>query len=197
MPDTPDPMWAHSLSSVPKRRVKVGINNAYCWWNFHAFPTTVLPLPRDDTFSDQPRLQQAYERLCTYESRLSVSANNPLPARWLGHLLREVPVKGILAREITSCKDDSALGKLSTFYRDRLLRVCEYTPNYIGSPLTCTSVQVAGGPTPAPSDHPSRPSVDVMQELNAVLPENYVPHDHGEAKRLVQQSFPILWPMLI
>jgi hypothetical protein len=57
---------------------------------------------------------------CAYESRLSASINNSLPARWLGHLLREVP---IFSKEITSCHDDSVLGELSTFYRERLLRV--------------------------------------------------------------------------
>jgi len=133
-----------------------------------AFPTTVLPLPLDDMFVDEPSLQQAYESLCAYEARHSAPINDPLPARWLGHLLREVPLKGDLANEITSCEDDAAIRKLSIFYRDRFLRV----------------FKAIGGPTPAPSDHPSRPSFDVMQELNAVLQDKNVPRDHGQAKRL-------------
>ncbi len=52
------------------------------------------------------------------------------------------------------------------------------------------TVKAIGEPTPAPSDHPSRPSFDVMQELNAVLQDNNVPRDHGQAKRLVRQSSP-------
>ena len=92
-----------------------------------AFPRIVLPLPRDNQFSDQSAgslqaLQFAYERLLTYETDHSESS---LPARWLGHLLREVPVKENLASEINSCRDNTAIERLSTFYRDRLVRLCE------------------------------------------------------------------------
>ncbi len=89
-----------------------------------AFPTTFLPLPLDDMFADKPSLQQAYESLCAYETRHSAPINGPLSARWLGHLLREVPIKEDLVNEIASCKDDAAIEDLSIFYRDRLLRVC-------------------------------------------------------------------------
>ena len=86
------------------------------------FPTSVVPLPRDELFSGQPSLQQAYERLLTYEND---HAGYPLPARWLGHLLREVLRKEDLAREITSCEGDTPVKLLSDFYRDTFLRLCE------------------------------------------------------------------------
>ncbi|KAF8331903.1 uncharacterized protein EI90DRAFT_3055831 [Cantharellus anzutake] len=127
-----------------------------------AFPRTVVSLPSDDLFNGQPSLQQAYERLRTYETTHSTK---PLPARWLGHLLREVPVKDALAREITSCKDDTAIQDLSDIYRDLLLRL--FKPQE--------------GPTPDPSDPSSRPS-DVIV-TNAILHDR-VPQDHGAAKCL-------------
>ena len=51
------------------------------------------------------------------------------------------------------------------------------------------SVKATCEPTPAPSEHPSRPSFDVMQELNAVLQDSNVPRDHAEAKHLVRKKF--------
>ena len=85
------------------------------------FPTTVLPLPRDGIFTGQLSLQEAYE------ADHPAPTSDSLPARWLGHLLREVPIKEALARSITSCADDGAIQHLSTYYRERFLRVCAYT----------------------------------------------------------------------
>ena len=156
-----------------------------------AFPTTVLPLPQDNIFSGQLGLQEAYDRLCVYETGHPAPISNPLPARWLGHLLREAPRKEALTREITCCADDAAIEALSVYYRDRFLRVCAYTSVALGPlPEPCTSVKAAA----APSDYPSRPSFDVMQKLNAVLQDSDVPPDHDEAKRRVCQSY-LLWSM--
>jgi len=81
-----------------------------------AFPRTVLPLlPADDQFADQPSLQQAYDRLRTYEVGHSTPQTGSLTARWLGHLLREFPRKEIFASEITSCADDAAIEDLGKF----------------------------------------------------------------------------------
>ena len=45
------------------------------------FPTTVLPLPVDDRFANQPNLQRAYERLRAYEACHSATGGDSLPAR--------------------------------------------------------------------------------------------------------------------
>ena len=155
-----------------------------------AFPTTVLPLPQDDIFADEPSLQQAYARVSAYEIDHFAPISNPLPARWLGHLLREVPIKESLAREINSCADDSEIEELSAYYQIRFLRVCESTC-FPRRATPCTQapymiVKPAGGPTPAPSDHPSRTSFNDAIQMNAAEFCS-VPRDHGEAKRWVHQ----------
>ena len=70
------------------------------------------------------------------------TGGDSLPARWLGHLLRELTAKENLANEITSCADDAAVVNVATFYRDRLLRLSEYC---------IFSIPVASSLNPSPS----------------------------------------------
>lgn len=86
-------------------------------------PSGSRPLPPDALFLDRPALHEAYESLLAYQARHPEPA---LTARWLGHLLREVPVQEHLAREITDCRNiDSNLDDLSEKYISLLLKFCE------------------------------------------------------------------------
>lgn len=93
----------------------------------------------------------------------------PLPmvcARLLGHLLRLAPVgnsQGQLQREIASADSDHAkLMRLATLYLQNFICAlsgyfcCPFDHSIILTGLS--TVKRSGGPTAAPSEHPSRPS---------------------------------------
>lgn len=79
-------------------------------------------LPNDQIFADSLEFNEVYQRLLNLES---TRGKDLVSIRWLGYLLREVPVKGSLATEILACTNDAEILELSKIYMGCLLRLCE------------------------------------------------------------------------
>ncbi|KAF8556879.1 hypothetical protein OG21DRAFT_1482659 [Imleria badia] len=112
------------------------------------YPT---PLP-PDPFPDNP-LQTAYQRCLALEvaAQAGLKPNSSCPpplvcARLLGHLLRLAPNtngREQVQREIMSAADDDQLMEVASVYLNGFIRVFKRSE-----------------PTPAPSEHSSRSSMD-------------------------------------
>lgn len=125
------------------------------------FPVPLPPNP----FLKPSELYTAYQRCLALEAATSGASrpHGPPPivcARLLGHLLRLAPPgngQGRVQRKITLAADDVKLMELASFYLSHF--ICPF--------------KRGGIPTPAPSEHPSRMSVeDVRQYSKALVREN-------------------------
>jgi len=128
----------------------------------------------------------AYQHAYNLASSYLRSERESMYGRVLGYMLRELPWddgRSKIASEINSCTDERSLADLGVFYINHFLRACEY--NWCRSNLTLLcSVRSSKGPTPAPSEHPSRPSFDDERDMNSdVITE--APQDHRTAKHQV------------
>ncbi|KXN89770.1 hypothetical protein AN958_05310 [Leucoagaricus sp. SymC.cos] len=93
-------------------------------------------------------------------------------ARCLGYLIRELPAEanGVVANEVVACNADfEKMKSLSQLYIDHLIRLFRRSK----------------GRTPAPSEHPSRPSFEMHSAFfsEAVEP---APMDHRSAKKCIK-----------
>ncbi|KAF8322435.1 hypothetical protein F5887DRAFT_1142921 [Amanita rubescens] len=139
-----------------------------------------LPANYPKTTKDQ---FNAYARCKSLEERADSVQRDGLSllvcARILGYLLKFAPTTegcATFAREVNSCCDDSALIALADKYTENFVRCCDQTHQ-------------KPHPTPAPSDHPSRPSFDIAKALREELrkpPEN---HEAAKAQALERDRY--------
>ncbi|KAG8929474.1 hypothetical protein FRC02_005533 [Tulasnella sp. 418] len=98
-------------------------------------------------------------------------------ARFLGYVILEAPTttgQENFAREVTSCQDGATLCKLAKFYIDHFVRC----------------FRAAKGRTPIPSEHPSRPSFDDIQETLAyLLREPTRNHQTAKSMALIRDGY--------
>jgi len=124
-----------------------------------------------------------------YDSALVVQAVSPLHGRVLGYTLIFAIGDEAIAREIVNCQDQNQCQVLAEFYTSYLLRCCEYpiAPYYWRDQPQPILLLVKGsrkGPTPAHTEHPSRPSFDVIWK-DAMDSIECAPENHADAKRKV------------
>lgn len=109
----------------------------------------------------------------------------------LGYLILHAPTeqgRANVSDEVATCGTTEKLADMATLYVTAIVQCCEY----LLFPLTFNQsfpavVRSAKGPTPAPSSHPSRPSLDdVSDTFLYMLLE--APQDHQRAKTLVNPS---------
>ena len=92
--------------------------------------------------------------------------------------------RNIVGRAINGCADDDQVHELGQYYRDNLILPSEsmtVSSQYLSSNAHCGVVKAR---TPAPNDHPSRPSVDLDRENLAVELEEGK-RDQTRLKKLV------------
>jgi hypothetical protein len=155
-----------------------------------AMPTPLPSNPFSSDLSGQPYV--AYQKCIALESRAPTLPKSSPPgvvvARLLGYLLvHSENGRQTLARDIADASDDAALIDLGRLYVNHFVKVCTYSAISLDAMLTVLPVKSASGPTPAPSEHPSRPALE--DERNAVASMNdEASLDHRKAKRAVRPS---------
>ncbi|KAH7884188.1 hypothetical protein F5I97DRAFT_1669731 [Phlebopus sp. FC_14] len=121
-----------------------------------------IPLPTNPF--PESAFGPAYKRCLDLEaaaSRLKAPPGCPPPiisARLLGHLLRIAPPgngQGQVQRDIMNASDDNALMEVASVYQNGFIRAFKRSK----------------GPTPAPSEHPSRPSFEDARAYSLQLME--------------------------
>ncbi|KIM79419.1 hypothetical protein PILCRDRAFT_823348 [Piloderma croceum F 1598] len=96
----------------------------------------------------------AYQRAFTLATAYPRRDRKAMCGRVLGYMLQELPWcdgRSKMASEVNSCVSEQHLVDLGMFYINHFLR----------------SFRSAKGPTPAPSEHPSRPSFDDERDMNS------------------------------
>lgn len=155
------------------------------------------PLP-ENPFPQSP-LHVAYQRCLALEAEtpdLKAPPHCPPPivcARLLGHLLRLAPAgngQGQLQREVASATDNTVLMHVAGVYLSNFIRGCKPQPFHClfdQSVLLCglSTVKRSSGPTPAPSEHPSRPSFEDAREYAMGMVEE-CQLDHRSARVAVR-----------
>ncbi|CAE6460738.1 hypothetical protein ACGC1H_005326 [Rhizoctonia solani] len=125
-------------------------------------PATPLP-PLDGLFVGQQAVQTAYLRI------LPLERTHARHMRILGYMMIHAPVeegRADVARSINECSTDLEVVELGQHY-------FQYFVKYFQT--------LANKPTPTPSNHPSRPSVDARRD--AILASiQQAPASHSEAK---------------
>ena len=154
------------------------------------------PLPLNPFLSDlSGRPYRAYQKCIDLESlaptNLALQRSSPpglVAARLLGYLLvHSENGRPKLAREIINASDDATLVSLARHYIAHFVKVCMYTAISVDDMLTLLPVKRASGPTPAPSDHPSRPSFEAERE-SLVSTNDPASLDHRKSKQAVRFS---------
>lgn len=146
--------------------------------------------------------RSAYQKCRDLEYRALDNSNSSLlttkppalvAARLLGHLLLLVPNAGgqeTLAEEIDNASTNDMLIELAQFYINHFIKTCKCVWFTVCNEFILSTVKRSSGPTPAPSDHPSRPSFEEERDFSVNL--NEPPKlDHRTAK-LAVSSFPTL-----
>ncbi len=149
-----------------------------------------VPLPLNP-FSGQP--YQAYQKCIDLESLAltnpALQSSSPpglVTARLLGCLLvHSENGRPKLAREIDNASDDAALVSLAQHYINHFVRVCTYSAISVDDMLIVLPVKRTSGRTPAPSEHPSRPSFEAEREALASISDPAL-LDHRKAKQAVR-----------
>ncbi|KAI9567970.1 hypothetical protein HD554DRAFT_2172717 [Boletus coccyginus] len=136
---------------------------------------THVPTPLPENPFPQSAFHVAYQRCLALEAEaraLKAPPHCPPPivcARILGHLLRLAPAgngQGQLQREITSATDNTVLMQVAGVYLSGFIR----------------AFKRSSGPTPAPSEHPSRPSFeDAHEYATAMMEECQLDHRSARA----------------
>ncbi|KAK0199866.1 hypothetical protein DFS33DRAFT_1365519 [Desarmillaria ectypa] len=149
------------------------------------FTARALP-PNPFSAADVPQVHAAFNLCLSLESR-ALQNLVPLPdpkhptvvvcARVLGFTLMEAPSdlgRDHMAESINNGNTDDTLLALGKYYIQRLLRV----------------FKSAKGPTPLPSEHPSRPSIDDMQEFSKyILQQASLNHSIAKQAALVRDGY--------
>ncbi|XP_006458873.1 hypothetical protein AGABI2DRAFT_191014 [Agaricus bisporus var. bisporus H97] len=134
-------------------------------------PSTPLPKPDSDEVQrfayGEPNLLNAYQVCLDFEEQLALTEKVRL-VRILGYLLLYAPNLSVcneIAQSIHSCKDQSAFTDLGAFFEINIIK----------------PFKKHRGPTPTPSEHPSRPSFETTKkDIEAEITE--APRNHKEAK---------------
>ena len=182
-------MWISDLSrrhnaQVKRVRLKESLLDP-------TMPTPLVSNPFGSDPSSQPYL--AYKKCCDLESLAStdraLQRSSPpglVAARLLGHLLvLSKNGRQTLAQEITDASGNAVLVDLAKFYITHFVKVCAYSVILVDHTLTVLLVKRASGRTPAPTEHPSRPSFE--DERNALASINDAASlNHGKAKAAVR-----------
>jgi hypothetical protein len=155
------------------------------------------PLPSTNPFRSDPSGQpyQAYQKCFDLQSlahtdRALQKSSPPglVAARLLGHLLvHSENGRPKLAREITNASDNATLVSVAQHYIIHFVKVCTYGALSVDDTLTVLPVKRASGRTPAPSEHPSRPSFEAEREALASI-NDPASLDHRKAKQAVRSS---------
>ncbi|KJA18783.1 hypothetical protein HYPSUDRAFT_69697 [Hypholoma sublateritium FD-334 SS-4] len=128
------------------------------------------PLPYNNyNPSTQAPLHDAYEECLMMEASVGTDKDALVFPRCLGYLILELPHEAgeVVAHEVVDCHASfDRMRSLSLFYIDHLIRLFRQSK----------------GPTPAPSEHPSRPSFEMHRNFfnEAVEP---APASHQAAKK--------------
>lgn len=160
------------------------------------------PEPLPENPFPQSAFHDAYNQCLTLEaearaSRVASVEGCPPPivcARLLGHLFRLAPTgnpQGQLQREITSAHSDHVkLMQLAAVYLQNFIRTCKsrlfrpFASDYFIILTGLSTVKRSSGPTPAPSEHPSRPSFEDTREYAMSMMEE-CKVDHRSARTWV------------
>lgn len=158
-------------------------------------PSTPLPKPDSDEVQrfayGEPNLLNAYQVCLDFEEQLALTEKVRL-VRILGYLLLYAPNLSVcneIAQSIHSCKDQSAFTDLGAFFEINIIKPCKlfswWNPHLQDiAQLSFCPVKKHRGPTPTPSEHPSRPSCETTKkDIEAEITE--APRNHKEAKRQV------------
>jgi hypothetical protein len=139
-----------------------------------------------------PNELSAY-RVCLAFQEQATEKNLIIHARILGYLILHAPTANArheIVKAIHSCNNDfKVLSKLGQSFIDYYIRPCKFSFS-IKEDLrnNSHSVKKFKGRTPAPSDHPSRPSFDKdKKDIQAMIRE--APKSHVEAKEQVSSSY--------
>jgi hypothetical protein len=136
----------------------------------------------------QISLHEAYRQCVMMETEAGGNGETLMLARCLGYLILELPGESnqVVAHEVVACNADfQEMAKLSHLYIDHLIRLCKscFSFNHHSS-LIHFLVRQTKGKTPAPSDHPSRPSFELHRAFFSEAVES-APRDHQSAKKSV------------
>jgi hypothetical protein len=150
-------------------------------------PTPLPPNPFRDGL-----LYQALQKCLDLESLASTDSylQNSKPsglvaARLLGYLILHVQNatgRAKVADQVVAALDNENLVEVAQFYINHFIKACMSLCFPLCIALTLLTVKRASGPTPAPSDHPSRPSFE--EERQIWMRENEPAKlDHRRAKQ--------------
>ena len=164
------------------------------------------PTPLPENPFPQSGLRVAYQRCLALEAGApDLKAPRYCPpsivcARLPGHLLRLAPTsngQGQLQLEIASATDNVALMQVAGVYLNDFIRACEQQPfhclfnqSILLSGLSTVRRRGSRGPTPAPSEHPSRQSPeDTRKHAIAMMEDSECRLDHRFAPAAVRSHF--------
>ncbi|KAN0092599.1 hypothetical protein V8E55_003383 [Tylopilus felleus] len=142
------------------------------------------PIPLPSQLFAESSFRIAYQRCLALEGAAQAGLK-PIPgyptplvcARLLGHLLRLAPNsngRGQLQREITSAENDAKLMELAKMYFNSFIR----------------AFKRSSGPTPMPSEHPSRPSFeDARAYTMELMQQGQLDHRKARTAALLRSDY--------
>ncbi|KAF8556878.1 hypothetical protein OG21DRAFT_1482658 [Imleria badia] len=142
-------------------------------------PTPLPPNPFPES-----AFQTAYQRCLVFKAEANAGLKPshpgcppPVVCARLGHLLRLAPNsngRGQVQREITLAADDTKLMEVARVYFNGFIR----------------TFKRSSGPTPAPSEHPSRPSFeDARAYATALMQEGQLDHRKARSAALYRSDY--------